>query len=387
MEAFRQSSPPLAPRTGGEISPLDPRRLMSLPARSCGRSVIRIGVSGNLGGHTRELCAACAVAAEMWLARTMSECDVELVWAEDSFDGARTREAACRLVDSGVVAIIGHLASSAALAAASVYRRAELPFLAPGASHPALTSAGHWNVLRLTGRDEDLAVRMADVAIRLGCQAPGVVEQKNAHGHSLGRLLSRRLRELGLDVRHVVLDRAPEAMPRRAFAGTDALLLAGTYEMAVRLLTWLDKKGYTGRTVLSDDAFTPELPLRAHSAAAEALVVSTPLVVDHPEHCGFRRAYVRRTGLPPGAYSASSFVAMSLLLEELEMLKSKGAKAFMKTVKSHAPRASLLGPLRFLASGDVADFNWATYQVADGGFVPVRMAEEEYRWNGCSRTG
>jgi branched-chain amino acid transport system substrate-binding protein len=78
---------------------------------------------------------------------------------------------------------------------------------------------------------------------------------------------------------------------------------------------------------------------------------------------------VRRAGLEPGAYSASSFVATSLVLEELDVLLTRGARQFVTAVKAGARRpTSLLGPLRFDQNGDVSRFRWTTYRISDSEF-------------------
>jgi branched-chain amino acid transport system substrate-binding protein len=352
-----------------EIPPLDPPQLLSIPARAGAREVVRIGVSGNLGGHTRELCAGCAAAVEQWVERPAPPLDVELVWAEDSFETSRTLAAAAGLVEAGVVAVVGHLSSSAALPAADVYRRAGVPFLAPGTSNSNLTCLRNWHVLRLCGRDEDLAARMAHVAVEAGCSTVAVLEQPIVYGRTLGRLLARALVESGLEVRRMPLDTKRPTDAEAIVEGVQGVLFAATYQAAAPVLPALRECGFTGAIVLGDDCFTPELPLLAGPAATGALVVSTPLEADHPEYGAFRRRYVRRAGLEPGAYSASSFVATSLVLEKLDVLLTRGARQFVTAVKAGSRRpASLLGPLQFDQNGDVSRFRWTTYRISDSEF-------------------
>jgi branched-chain amino acid transport system substrate-binding protein len=360
-----------------ELPPLDPPRLLSIPARAGNREVVRIGVSGNLGGHTRELCAGCAVAVEQWVERDDPKLDVDLVWAEDFFEASRTLATAAGLVEAGVVAVVGHLSSSAALPAADVYREAGVPSLAPGTSNGNLTCSRNWHVLRLCGRDEDLAARMAHAAVEAGCQTVTVLEQPIVYGRTLGRLLTRVLLESGLVVRRMPLDTEQPSDAEAIVEGVDGVLFAATYQAVATVLPTLRECGFAGAIVLGDDCFTPELPLLAGPAATGALVVSTPLETDRPEYRAFRRKYARRAGLEPGAYSASSFFAASLVLEELDVLLARGARQFVTTVKTRASRpTSLLGPLQFDPYGNVSQFRWTTYRISDGEFGRVHPFEE-----------
>src|SRR4051812_41772275 len=74
-----------------EIPPMDPAALLALPRRGARGPLVKIGISANRGGHTRELCAGCAVAAARWMDAADPPCRIELVWEEDSFDAAYTR--------------------------------------------------------------------------------------------------------------------------------------------------------------------------------------------------------------------------------------------------------------------------------------------------------
>jgi branched-chain amino acid transport system substrate-binding protein len=87
---------------------------------------------------------------------------VTLAVENDQCSGAGGADAAARLVAKGVAIVIGHPCSNAAIAAAGVYARAGIAFVAIGARHPDVTAkrAGS-TVFRLGGRDD---VQAADTA-------------------------------------------------------------------------------------------------------------------------------------------------------------------------------------------------------------------------------
>lgn len=359
------------------IPPLDPVALLRLPRRPAAGPVVRVGISANRGGHTRELCAGCAVAVARW-AEAESPFAVELVWEEDDFDEARARRAAERLVRAGCAAVVGHLSSSAALPASEVYWRAGVPFLAPGTTHPALTGRGLWNVLQVCGRDDSLADAMVRVAAARRRSRAAIVWQEITYGRALAALLRRSLIELGLEVVASLPWRerfAPDQA--EALSGADALLFAGTYQAGAQLLWHLRAIAYAGLVVLGDDALIEELPRMAGAAAEGVRVVSTGVDRDHPDHAPFYRDYAARAGMAPGAYAVTSYEAMGLLLGSLDALAREGPAGFLASARARAAsRRSMLGRLHFTAEGGLTAFPWQVCRVEGNQFIPESIAEE-----------
>lgn len=360
------------------IPPMDPAALLALPRRDARGPLVRVGISANRGGHTRELCAGCAVAAARWMGAADSPYRLELVWEEDSFDAAGARLAATRLVEAGCAVVVGHLSSSAALPASEVYHRAGVPYLAPGTTHPDLAARGLWNVLQVCGRDDDLADTMARVAAARGRRRAAIVWQEITYGRALSGLLRRSLLERGVEVVAMLpwrddLSAADAAALRRS----DALLFAGTYQAGASLARWLRAMGHAGLVIMGDDALIDELPIMAASAVEGVRVVSTRVDEAHPDHVAFHRDYVARAGLSPGAYAATSHEAMRLVLESLPVLASEGPVAFLASVRARgASRPTMLGKLQFTAEGRLSAFPWQVYRIEEGQFVAEDIKED-----------
>src|SRR5215470_12747941 len=81
---------------------------------------------------------------------------------DDYCDPEQAVAAARKLVDAGVVFVIGHMCSGAAIAASKVYAAARLLMFTPDATNPILTEQGLRSVFRVTGRDNEQAQMAAD---------------------------------------------------------------------------------------------------------------------------------------------------------------------------------------------------------------------------------
>jgi branched-chain amino acid transport system substrate-binding protein len=318
------------------------------------------------------------VAAQQWLATAAVPYRLELVWDDDAFDAAQTRCTAERLVRGGSIAVIGHLASSAALPAAAVYHRAHLPYFAPGASHPHLTAMGFWNTLRVYGRDDDLANMFARVVVAAGQRKAALVWQPMPYGQSLAWLIQRALLERGLDlVAKFPWQGQGSSRQAAALADADVVLFAGTYQAGAQLLRHLRAIGCVRDIVLGDDAYIAELPALVGEWPAAASVISTGVAPTQPAYASFYKLYVARAGLAPGAYAVTSYIAMHLLLQTLEVLLADGPVACLTRVRAlAATEASLLGPLYFTPTGDLLAFPWAVYRIQNGHFIPQSLPTE-----------
>ncbi len=129
--------------------------LLILPEQDKNLPSFRLGLSGNKGFHTYELCFGSLLAIHDWIKDNPSH-KIELFWEDDSISGINDISAAERLVNKGVQAVIGHLSSTEALRAAPIYNVNDILYLAPASTELSLTEKEYNNVLRICGKDNYL---------------------------------------------------------------------------------------------------------------------------------------------------------------------------------------------------------------------------------------
>jgi branched-chain amino acid transport system substrate-binding protein len=125
---------------------------------------------------------------------------VALTIGDDNCDPAQAEALARSLVAKGVVAVIGHTCSEAAIAAAPVYEAGRVIMIAPTASNPALTESGWRHVFRTYGRD-DLQGRIAAEYLARVHRSDriAIVFTQGAYSRGLAIETQRRLNELGVE--------------------------------------------------------------------------------------------------------------------------------------------------------------------------------------------
>lgn len=184
---------------------------------------------------------------------------------DDGCDANRAKAAAEILAAKKPAVVIGHPCAAAAMAAAPVYAKANIPFIAIGVRHPGLTDnrAGP-GIFRVSGRDD----RQGEAAAAaLAAAAPSkrvaIVQDRTAYARSVLASTSAALAKLGITPAPIV----PIVAGRRdydtevaqlALARPEAVLFAGYPSEAALILRGMRKAGLASVLVGSDALATAE---------------------------------------------------------------------------------------------------------------------------------
>lgn len=162
-----------------------------------------IGVAVPSSGPKTELGQAMLQAVRAGIAQRTgagSAAGLRLVEVDDACQAAAGTVAAERLVAERPVLVLGHPCSNAAIAAAKVYARAEVPFVAIGPRAPDLTAkpAGP-AVFRIGGRDDrEPSDTVAVFAPILRGVRVAVVHDRTAMAHGLAQAVAAGLKTSGV---------------------------------------------------------------------------------------------------------------------------------------------------------------------------------------------
>ncbi|MGF6852628.1 branched-chain amino acid ABC transporter substrate-binding protein [Paraburkholderia sp. CI3] len=105
---------------------------------------------------------------------------------DDLADPRIAIQVAQKLVDDGVVGVIGHYNSGCSIPASSVYHTANVAMITPGSTNPALTAQGFANVFRTMGHDGVGGVIAGEFAVQqLKAKRIGIIDDRTAFGQGL----------------------------------------------------------------------------------------------------------------------------------------------------------------------------------------------------------
>src|SRR6201985_3745483 len=98
---------------------------------------------------------------------------------DDQADPRFAIQAAQKLVDDGVVGVIGHYNSGCSIPASAVYHQANVAMITPGSTDPALSAQGFANVFRTMGHDGVGGVIAGEFAVQqLKAKRIGIIDDR-----------------------------------------------------------------------------------------------------------------------------------------------------------------------------------------------------------------
>ncbi|MFM0165915.1 branched-chain amino acid ABC transporter substrate-binding protein [Paraburkholderia sediminicola] len=119
---------------------------------------------------------------------------------DDQADPKIGVQIAQKLVDSGVIAVMGPYNSGVAIPASSVYNSAGIPLL-PVASNPALTKQGFKTIFRIGASDEQLGGTMGQFASKtLKAKTAAVIDDRSAYGQGVAEQFAKEAKANGINI-------------------------------------------------------------------------------------------------------------------------------------------------------------------------------------------
>lgn len=282
--------------------------------------------------------------------------------------------------DRDVMGVIGHINSSASMAALPIYKRAGLTQVSGNSSAHKLTHMGFDNIFRVIINDQGQAPVLAEHLINEeGAKKLAVIYENSDYGKGALESLKARAAELGAEVVAAEtyqpgVDRDFNAqLTKIKAAGPDALILAGQYGEGGPIFNQAYRLGLTQGTDVIKAGFDglrqgPFIEL-AGADAIEGLLIfaSFDSLSDAPKTAEFREKTERLFGHPPTEQEAHNYDVVYLYKKAIE----EGAtKETMSDAIRGISMEGVSGHLEFDENGDVKGKKMVIFTVEDGKFVP-----------------
>jgi branched-chain amino acid transport system substrate-binding protein len=289
-----------------------------------------------------------------------------------------TVQAAFATGSPDVMAVIGHVSSSATLVTEPAYANAQVPLIVPTVTDDRITARGYRNVFRLPTKDSDEGSLVAAYAIKTGSKAPHVVTQEADYGPDVATSFVRRASALHVNTEATVFSAEKPDFAKAANAvlshAPDCVVLAGNVDDMGPLLGMLRAKGYAGRFVGTQGFFDAQT-LKQYAKEAEGLVVSTtvPYYPLAPTALRDVQEYQSHYGaLTPVA--AFGYAAVQLIRTAVRRTSATNRLALIRALANGGAYDTVTGSYTFGPSGDVLDPNCYFYRITNGKFGYERQA-------------
>ncbi len=305
---------------------------------------------------------------------------LELIGEDDQAEPKTATIVAQKLVDAGVVAVIGHLNSGTTIPASKIYLDAGIPQISPSATAVKYTAQGFKTAYRVMANDAQQGKALGQYAVsKLYAKKIAVIDDRTAYGQGLADEFEKAAKAAGGEVvaREYTDDKKTDftAILTSIKGKTpDLIFFGGMDPQGGPMAQQMKRLGLTAK-LLGGDGLQNINFLKLAGADAEGVIASSPgLPIDAmPGGADFRKRFEAKYG-PIQVYAPYAYDAVNVLVEAMKRANS----AEPAKVLAELPKASIqgvTGPVKFDAKGDTLEGAVTLYEAKGGAWVVLETVK------------
>ncbi|WP_413437784.1 branched-chain amino acid ABC transporter substrate-binding protein [Sulfuriferula sp. GW1] len=301
---------------------------------------------------------------------------IDLLSEDDQADPKTATTVAQKLVDSGVVGVIGHLNSGSTIPASTIYHAAGIPQISPSATAIAYTAQGYNTAFRVMTNDEQQGHVLGQYAVnKLGAKKIAVIDDRTAYGQGLADEFAKAAGAAGAEIvaREYTTDKSTDFMSILTSIKSkspDLVFFAGMDPQAGPMARQMRQLGLKTQLLGGDGMQTPEF-IKLAGADAEGAIASNPgLTLDSmPGGKAFKEKFTERFG-PIQNYAPYAYDAVYVMVEAMKRADSPDPAKYLPEL-AKTDYQGVTGKIRFDSKGDVSGGAVTLYQVKNGAWHPL----------------
>jgi branched-chain amino acid transport system substrate-binding protein len=301
-----------------------PLSILAIPVAVHAQAVVRIGSASPLSGpgahQGKDIENGARLAIEDLNAQGATIGGKKVKWvlqAEDDASDPKTGTAvAQKLVDGGVVAVVGHLNSGTTVPASKIYDSAGIPQISPAATTPLYTHQGFKTAFRIVANDNLVGKVLAAYSIdTLKAKKIAVIDDRTAFGQGLADQFIKDVKAKGgaqVVSRQFTNDRATDfnaILTQIRAQKPDVIFYGGMDATAGPMLKQMQALGIAAKLVSGDGVCSEKLPQLAGAALGDDKVICVVAGgIDTPQEAAmsaFAQRYHKRYGMIFQTYAPS----------------------------------------------------------------------------------
>ena len=300
--------------------------LLALPISAAAEGPVYLGyqlpLTGNTAQYGQDFKTAAEIALKDFNASGKLKVPVEIIF-EDSRSDAKEGVAIARkfVDDDRIVAALGDFTSTVSMAAAQVYKRAEMAQLSQTASHPDFAKISEWQFRNITTQAQE-GVYNADWMNEQGLKKIAVIAEQTDWGQSVVKDFAEKVKANGGEV--VFTEFFNRGLPdfrsiitKIERAKPDAIYTGFFYEDGAQFLKQMKQLSVETPVYSTSAAYNQKLVELAGPAAEGLFLTVTFLPNSESDHV---KTFVdewkaAREGAEPGQFPAQAYDAVNIMLE------------------------------------------------------------------------
>ncbi len=288
---------------------------------------------------------------------------IRLEVGDDQHDPKQAVSVANKMVNLGIVGMVGHFNSSASIPASSVYHSAGVPMITPGSTNPRLTDQGFKTVFRVCGRDDQQGKVAAQFAVQsFQAKRIAILHDKTTYGQGLAEEFQKAVLSFNVGAEIVSFDGITQGdKDFRSILTTlkgknpDLFFFGGIFPEGGVLVKQAKEMGMTAPMISGDGVFDPKFIEIAGPAAEGTFLTFAPDPENIPSAKGFLQRYKAKHGNELAPYAIYAYDATNILLTALSQVGGHGMRDGKKVSEAirNLKYDGALGRTEFDAKGDV----------------------------------
>ena len=297
---------------------------------------------------------------------------LELLAEDDKADPKEGTLAAQKLVDAGVVAVVGHLNSGTSIPASKIYADANVVQVSPSATNPKLTEQGFKTTFRVVANDNQQGAVLANyAATEMKAKTIAIIDDRTAYGQGLADVVEKVAKEKGLKVvaREFATDKTTDfnaILTKIRAAKPDVVMYGGMDATAGPLAKQMKQLGVKAKLLAGDGVCSPEF-IKLAGDAADILTCSMAGEAVEKLARGeeFKAKYKAKFNTDVQIYSPYSYDAVYVIADAIKRA-GKVDKAAIVAAMPATNYTGVTGQIQFDEKGDIKNGTISMFRVKDG---------------------
>jgi branched-chain amino acid transport system substrate-binding protein len=301
----------------------------------------------------------------------------ELVSEDDQADPRIGVQAAQKLVDQNVSAIVGHFNSGTTIPASQIYEQAGIPMIDPAATNPTITNRGFANTFMVISTDAQNAGNAGTYAVQVTkAKRIAIIDDRTAFGQGEADEFEKAVKAAGGNIvaREFTSNTAVDfstQLTKIKSTNADLIFFGGLDTQAAAIAKKMKQLGMTAQLLGGGGVQDPEFVKLAGDAAEGAMAweYGRPLA-QLPGGKDFSTKFKKRFGDDILSYAPFGYDAAWAAIKAMQTAKSTDPKVYRPALKSISFEG-VTGTISFDSTGALKSAASTLYQVKNGVWIPV----------------
>lgn len=286
---------------------------------------------------------------------------LELLGEDDAGDPKLGTQVAQKLVDSKVVAVVGHLNSGVTIPASKIYSEAGIVQISPSSTNPEYTKQGYKTAYRMVGTDAQQGPVLAKFAIEtLKGKSIAIVDDATQYGKGLADEFEKKIISSGskIVIHEATNNKATDfkaILTNIKAKNPDIILFGGMAATGGPFAKQAKELGIKAKIIGGDGICNPTLYELAGDAV-ENIVCSTVGVPKESlnNSANFLKNYQERFKTEVQIYAPMAYDAVMIIVDAMKRSNSTNAADILKAIPT-TNYAGLSGQITFDEKGDLKE--------------------------------